>query len=93
MFTCHVCPVVGNNVTPAKLQLLKYKSKASGEKQLRILDKISNKWMDIGSLLEIMPATLTNYKTKNLGDERECLRNVFGKWIEATSRKVKKNYL
>ena len=91
MFTCHnVCPVVGNKVTPAKLLLLNYKSKASGEKQLRILDTISNKWIDIGNLLEITPATLKNYKTTHFGDERECLRSVFGKWIEATSRKVRK---
>ena len=76
-----------------KLPLFKYESKASDEKQLRILDAISNKSIDIGNLLEIMPAMLKNYKTKNQGDERECLRSVFGKWIEATSRRVRKNYL
>ena len=33
---------------------------------------------------------LKSYKTTHFGDERECLRSVFGKWIEATSRKVRK---
>jgi len=53
------------------------------------LDSVSNKWREIGDLIKIIPATLDGYKSKNLGDEKECMRNVFEKWIEATSQEVR----
>ena len=66
--------------TLSSLTLIEWQNQ-EGLKRLRIKQSISNKWYEVGILLEIDPALLEGWKTQYGRDSLECCNAVFRHWL------------
>ena len=46
------------------------------------MDKIQNKWRDIGELLHLLPAQLIGISTEHRDKPIECCRAVLSRWLD-----------
>ena len=46
------------------------------------MEKIQNRWRDIGQLVEISPSQLEAISTQHRDNPLECCRDVLGRWSE-----------
>ena len=68
------------------IQLVKYTGNDGQPKQFYLLEKIQEKWKDIGTLMKIESATLSNFAQRHQGDLKEQCRDVLQMWLEGGSR-------
>ena len=67
------------------IQLVKYTSRDGQWKEFHLLEKIQEKWKDIGTLMEIENATLNRFAHRHQGDLKEQCRDVLQTWLEGGS--------
>ena len=68
-------------VKPALLQLIKW-TEGSERKRFFLIEKIANKWRDLGRLLLIEEAQLEGISGQYQNNVNECCRAVLTKWQE-----------
>ena len=51
--------------------------------------EVATQWKTLGGLLKISPATLESIEMDRMKKNHECMRDVFIKWIQATSEEVR----
>ena len=64
---------------PRHLTLIKWKDDQEQIQRFHLVETISNKWRDIGGLMEL---SLDNISEKYRGDPKECCRAVLDRWLE-----------
>lgn len=64
------------------LQLIKWKDEQGETQKFFLMEKIQNKWRDIGQLVEISHSQLEAISTQHRDNPLECCRDVLGKWLE-----------
>ena len=67
------------------IQLVKYTGSDGQVKQFRLLERIQEKWKDIGTLMEIENATLNKFAQSHRGNLKEQCRDVLQTWLERGS--------
>ena len=63
------------------LMLIKWKDEQGQIHRFYLMDKIENKWRDIGQVLGNSIPQLDDVSTKHRGNSRECCRAVLGRWL------------
>ena len=64
------------------LNLIKWKTEGGDTERFYLIDHISHKWRDIGGLLDIAHSELRSVSEKCRGDNKECCREVLGRWLD-----------
>ena len=77
---CTLLLICTDRPTLSSLTLIEWQSQ-EGKKQLRIKQSISNKWKEVGTLLEIDRALLDGWEKQYLHDSLECCSVVLNYWL------------
>ena len=80
---CHDQPpmYLSYQIKPALLQLIKW-TEGGENKRFFLINKIADKWRDLGRLLLIEEAQLEGFARKYQNDINECCRAVLARWQE-----------
>ena len=65
-----------------QLHLIKWQSPQGEEKRYRLIEQVSAKWRDFGSMLEVTQNTMDEWHQTVLGDARQCWVKVMQAWLE-----------
>lgn len=68
-------------MTPSNFTLIKWKSD-EGVNNFKLIEKISDKWQEIGTLLELEQAKLKLFRDTSSNNAEICLREVLSHWLE-----------
>ena len=71
-----------NNIDSAHLIVIKWKDDQNKTQRFRLIDRIKDKWHDIGDLLRIPMDELSSLADKQK-DPVKCCRTVLDKWMKA----------
>ena len=72
-----------NNINSAHVIVIKWKDDQGKTQRYRLIDKIRQKWQDIGKLVRIPLDELNSLSDKHKKDAAECCRAVLDTWMEA----------
>ena len=87
---CNLSPTAhwkNDEPSSADLELIKYKDTDGKMKELRLLQRVQNKWKEIGIQLDIGHAALEGIRKKHRDNVYEQCQEVFQIWREQGSQK------
>ena len=85
MFSDHECCHMTYNVgafNPHYLALIKWKDEEGQTQRFYLMDKISNKWRDIGHLLGLSISRLDCVSTQHRENPAACCETVLHDWLD-----------
>lgn len=76
-----------NHPTISNLLSIEWTDDDGNSHCLKILDRVSSKWHDLGLLTRQSMEMLENYKQKSLNDNFKCCKHVFNYWLDRNTSK------